>query len=335
MRNKDKNISKKGNEFDWIVIKRLFGFLKPYKTRFYFLCCSILLVSISAPLSATFTSKAINGPIKNGDNEGLLIIAYMMFFVLIIQSALQFINTYLSSWIGQNIIRDLRVRLFKHVASFPVSYFDKTPVGRLVTRNVSDIETISDVFSQGIAAMLADVLTLFFILGSMFWLNFRLTLISLVTIPFLLYATYLFKERIKTSFDSVRTAVSNLNTYVNERLTGIAIVQLFNQEKEVYKQFQEVNKEHRQAQLNTVKYYSIYFPIAELISALAVGILVWYAGNETLKGNLGKTGDIVAFIMLLGMFFRPLRMIADRFNQLQLGIVSTSRIINLSNKLLL
>ncbi len=329
MRNKDKNISKKGNAFDWVVIKRLFGFLKPYKARFYLLCCSILAVSVLAPMSAIFTSKAINGPIKNADNDGLLLIALLMLSVLIFQSLLQFINTYLSSWIGQNIIRDLRVRLFKHVASFPVSYFDKTPVGRLVTRNVSDIETISDVFSQGIAAMLADVLTLFFILGSMFWLNFRLTLISLVTIPFLLYATYLFKEKIKTSFDSVRTAVSNLNTYVNERLTGIAIVQLFNQEKEVYKQFQEVNKEHRKAQLNTVKYYSIYFPIAELISALAIGVLVWYAGNETLKGNLDKTGDIVAFIMLLGMFFRPLRMIADRFNQLQLGIVSTSRIINL------
>lgn len=329
MKNKDQNTAQEGNKFDWIVFKRLYGFIGEYKPKFYLLCVSIILVSVLSPLSARFTSMAINGPILSQNTEELLKIIALMFGVLLIQSGLQFMNTYLSSWLGHHIIKNMRVKLFKHITSFPIRYFDNTPVGRLVTRNVSDIETISDVFSQGIAAMLADVLVLVFILINMFLLNVRLTLISLVTIPFLLYATYLFKEKIKKSFDSVRTAVANLNTYVNEHLTGVLVVQLFNQEKNVFEDFKRVNKEHRQAQLNTVKYYSIYFPVAELISALAIGVLVWFAGNEALLGKLDKPGDVVAFIMLLGMFFRPLRMIADRFNQLQLGIVSTARIIKL------
>lgn len=329
MQNKDKNTAVKGNQFDWKVIKRLYQFIGNYKRYFYLLCLTIFVVSIISPFTALLTIKAINGPIKDHDIGGLQQILLVMLAILIFQSLLQFVNTYLSSWLGQHIIKDLRVKLFRHLSSFKVSYYDQTPVGRLVTRNVSDIETIADVFSQGIAAMLADVLMLIFIMIYMFYMNVRLTFVSLAAIPFLLYATYLFKEKIKYSFDNVRSAVSNLNTYINEHITGMLIVQIFNKESRVLDEFKNINKEHRKAQLSTVKYYSIYFPVAELIAAIGIGFLVWFAGRETLLGKLSDPGEIVGFIMLIGMFFRPLRLIADRFNQLQLGIVSTSRIINL------
>lgn len=329
LQNKDTNTAEKGNRFDWNVFKRLFEFIGNYKKHFYVLCLSIFTVSIISPFIALLTVKAINGPIKAKDLSGLQDIILMMLGVLLVQSILQFTNTYLSSWLGQHIIKDLRVKLYKHLSSFKVSYYDKTPIGRLVTRNVSDIETIADVFSQGIAAMLADILMLLFIMAYMFYLNVRLTFVSLATIPFLLYATYLFKEKIKHSFDSVRTAVSNLNTYVNEHITGMLIVQVFNKEQRVLDEFKNINTEHKKAQLSTVKYYSIYFPVAELIAAVGIGFLVWFAGRDSLLGKLDEPGDIVGFIMLIGMFFRPLRLIADRFNQLQLGIVSTSRIVKL------
>ena len=329
MQNKEKNTAEKGNQFDWIVFKRLFEFIGDYKRYFYLLCLTIFIVSIISPFTALLTIKAINGPIKNHDTEGLQSIILMMLGVLTVQSLVQFVNTYLSSWLGQHIIKDLRVKVYRHLSSFKVSYYDQTPVGRLVTRNVSDIETIADVFSQGIAAMLADVLMLIFIMAYMFYMNVRLTFVSLAAIPFLLYATYLFKEKIKYSFDNVRSAVSNLNTYVNEHITGMLIVQVFNKENRVLNEFKKINKEHRKSQLSTVKYYSIYFPVAELIAAIGIGFLVWFAGRETFLGKLSDPGEIVGFIMLIGMFFRPLRLIADRFNQLQLGIVSTSRIIKL------
>ena len=329
MQNKEKNTAEKGNQFDWIVFKRLFEFIGDYKRYFYLLCLTIFIVSIISPFTALLTIKAINGPIKNHDIKGLQSIILMMLGVLTVQSLVQFVNTYLSSWLGQHIIKDLRVKVYRHLSSFKVSYYDQTPVGRLVTRNVSDIETIADVFSQGIAAMLADVLMLIFIMAYMFYMNVRLTFVSLAAIPFLLYATYLFKEKIKYSFDNVRSAVSNLNTYVNEHITGMLIVQVFNKENRVLNEFKKINKEHRKSQLSTVKYYSIYFPVAELIAAIGIGFLVWFAGRETFLGKLSDPGEIVGFIMLIGMFFRPLRLIADRFNQLQLGIVSTSRIIKL------
>lgn len=329
MQNRDTNTAEKGNQFDWKVFKRLYEFIGDYKLYFYLLCLTIFIISAISPFVALLTVKAINGPIKSHDIDGLQGLVLLMLAILLVQSLLQFMNTYLSSWLGQHIIKDLRIKLYRHLSSFKVSYYDATPIGRLVTRNVSDIETIADVFSQGIAAMLADILMLVFIMLYMFSMNVRLTLVSLAAIPFLLYATYVFKEKIKHSFDNVRSAVANLNTYVNEHITGMLIVQVFNKEKQVLERFKTINKEHRQAQLSTVKYYSIYFPVAELIAAVGIGFLVWFAGRDTLLGKLQDPGQVVGFIMLIGMFFRPLRMIADRFNQLQLGIVSTSRIIKL------
>ncbi|MFK7953580.1 MAG: ABC transporter ATP-binding protein, partial [Ekhidna sp.] len=207
-------------------------------------------------------------------------------------------------------------------------FFDKTPIGRLVTRNVSDIETLAEVFSTGIAGIIADVLQLLVILGWMLWLDWQLTLVSLSLLPILLFATYIFKEKIKVAFNDVRAAVSNLNSFVQEHITGMNIVQIFNSEKRELEKFKEINKEHRKANINSVLYYAIYFPVAEVIQAAGIGLIVWYGGGQLVQGNM-EFGMMIAFILYLQMFFRPIRMIADRFNTLQMGIVSSNRILDL------
>ncbi|MGB3468775.1 MAG: ABC transporter ATP-binding protein, partial [Cyclobacteriaceae bacterium] len=240
----------------------------------------------------------------------------------------QYLHTYLSGWLGQNIIRDIRVKLFRHIQSLQLRFFDKTPIGRLVTRSVSDIETLADVFSQGIAAMIGDVLQLIVILIMMFVIDWELALVSLCTFPILLFATYIFKEKIKVSFNDVRTAVSNLNSFVQEHITGMSIVQIFNSEKREYEKFREINREHKKANLKSVLYYSVYFPVSEVIAATSIGLIIWYGSTDLIKEEL-ELGKLIGFIMYTQMFFRPIRMIADRFNTLQLGIVSSNRIFNL------
>ncbi len=209
-----------------------------------------------------------------------------------------------------------------------LKFFDNTPIGRLVTRNVSDIETLADVFSQGLAAMIGDILQLIVILGVMFWTDWRLTLVSLSTLPLLILSTYVFKEKIKVAFNEVRNAVANLNSFVQEHITGMNIIQIFNSEEREYKKFEEINREHRRANLKSVLYYSIYFPVAEVIQATGIGLVVWYGAGQVIQQEV-TLGILIAFIMYIQMFFRPIRMIADRFNILQMGIVSSNRIFNL------
>ncbi|HLT74044.1 MAG TPA: ABC transporter ATP-binding protein, partial [Ohtaekwangia sp.] len=219
----------------------------------------------------------------------------------------------------------------KHIVSLRLRFFDRTPIGRLVTRTISDVETLSDVFSEGLAAMVGDLLQIIFILGFMFWQDWRLALLSLSTIPLLLISTYVFKEKIKVAFNDVRNAVANLNTFVQEHLTGMNVVQIFGSEKHEFTKFRAINEEHKQANLRSVLYYSIYFPVAEIIAAAGIGLLVWYGAKGVINyEETGITiGKLIAFIMYIQMFFRPIRMIADRYNTLQMGIVSSSRILNL------
>jgi ATP-binding cassette subfamily B protein len=255
----------------------------------------------------------------------------IMLAVLTTQSAFQYIHTYLSGKIGQFVIRDIRVKLYAHLVSLRLKFFDKTPIGRLVTRTISDVESLADVFSEGLAAMAGDFLQITFILAFMFYTDWRLALVSLSTIPFMLLSTYVFKEKIKVAFNDVRNAVSNLNAFVQEHITGMNIVQLFGSEKREYAKFVEINNEHRDANLRSVLYYSIYYPVADLIAATGVGLLMWYGSKGVVHyAETGITvGTLIAFIMYIQMFFRPIRMIADRYNTLQMGIVASSRIINL------
>ncbi|QSE99314.1 ABC transporter ATP-binding protein [Fulvivirga lutea] len=306
-------------------------FVRPYKMQFYLLIFLTISLGILAPLRPWVIQLTLDNEVAVGDYNGLINMVILLVGLLIFQSVVQYAHTYMSGWLGQHIIRDIRIRLYKHLVSLRLKFFDRTPIGRLVTRNVSDVETLADVFSEGLAAMVGDLLQLIFILGIMIYTDWRLALVSLSTLPLLIISTYVFKEKIKVAFNDVRNAVSNLNSFVQEHITGMSIVQIFGSEKREYKKFTEINREHRRANLKSVLYYSIYFPVAEIISAAGIGLLVWYGAKGVIhQEETGITlGMLIAFIMYIQMFFRPIRMIADRFNTLQLGIVSSSRIMKL------
>jgi ATP-binding cassette subfamily B protein len=313
---------------EWKTIKKMATFAKPYQKWFGFLIILTIFVGILGPVRPYLTEFTINKYIVNHQAEGLINMIILMIMLVFLQAFIQYMHTYLSGWLGQNIVKDIRVALYKHLIQLRLKFYDKTPIGRLVTRNISDIETLSNVFTEGMAAMIGDILQIVFILFLMFYSNWKLTLISLSLLPLLLLSTYIFKEKVKKSFDQTRVAVANMNTFVQEHITGMNIVQIFGSEKNEMNKFQELNKEHRNAQLRAVMYYSVYFPVAEVIAAGGTGLLVWYGARQVIANEI-ELGTLVAFIMYIGLFFRPIRMIADRFNTIQLGIVSTNRILKL------
>ncbi|MBX2961476.1 MAG: ABC transporter ATP-binding protein [Cyclobacteriaceae bacterium] len=320
-----------GNIIDFKVLRRLMKFVRPYRGRFYFLVFLTLAIGILTPIRPMLIQWTLDNQVAIGDYNGMVVMMLILVGLLVVQSGAQYIHTYLSGWMGQQVIRDIRTTLFKHLVSLRLRFFDKTPIGRLVTRTISDVETLADVFSEGLAAMVSDLLQLIFILAFMFYQDWRLALLSLATLPFLLISTYIFKEKIKVAFNDVRNAVANLNTFVQEHITGMNVVQIFASEKREFEKFKKINEEHKQANLRSVLYYSIYYPVAEIIAAAGIGLLVWYGAKGAI--NFEETGitigKVVAFIMYIQMFFRPIRMIADRYNILQMGIVSSSRIISL------
>lgn len=317
-----------GNLFDIKILSRLFQFVKPYKHLFYTQVFLTLMGAVLASIKPYLVKVAIDDKIANNDLNGLYVMIALMVVVLIAQSFMQYYDTYLAGKLGQTIIRDIRMKLFKHLLKFRLSFFDKTPIGRLVTRNISDIETLSNFTSDGLAGILGDFLQLIFIFGFMLYIDWRLTLICLCPLPILLFSTYVFKERIKNSFNEVRIAVSNLNTFVQEHITGMSIVQIFNSEQREYAKFKTINTHHRDSNLKSVNAYSIYFPIAEFIGSLGLVLLIWF-GSKLVLGETSSFGTLVSFIMYISMFFRPIRMIADRFNTLQLSVVSSDRIFKL------
>ena len=310
------------------VLRQLYTYVKPYQKQFYFLVVLTITLAILAPTRPYFIQIAIDEHVAVGDASGLLRIITLLVGLMVIQALAQWAHTYYSGWIGQVIIKDIRVRLYKHLLKLRLQFFDNTPIGRLVTRNVSDIETLADVFSEGLAAIIGDLLQIITILGVMFYIDWKLTLVSLSTLPLLVISTYVFKEKIKVTFNDVRNAVANLNSFLQEHITGMTIVQLFNREKREYEKFKEINREHRAAHIRSVLYYSIYFPVAEIIQAIGIGLVVWYGAVGVLGMEL-QIGILISFIMYLQLFFRPIRMIADRFNTLQMGVVSSSRIFKL------
>jgi len=317
-----------GNLFDIKILSRLFQFVKPYKHLFYTQVFLTLLGAVLASVKPYLVKVAIDEKIANNDLNGLYFMIVLMVVVLVAQSFMQYYDTYLAGKLGQTIIRDIRMKLFKHLLKFRLSFFDKTPIGRLVTRNISDIETLSNFTSDGLAGILGDFLQLIFIFGFMLYIDWRLTLICLCPLPILLFSTYVFKERIKNSFNEVRIAVSNLNTFVQEHITGMSIVQIFNSEHREYTKFKAINTQHRDSNLKSVNAYSVYFPIAEFIGSLGLVLLIWF-GSKLVLGETSSFGTLVSFIMYISMFFRPIRMIADRFNTLQLSVVSSDRILKL------
>lgn len=306
-------------------------FVKPYNKRFYFLIVLTVGMGILAPVRPWLIQHTLDNYVALNDYNGMVMMMLVLVGLLIFQAIIQYSHTYISGWIGQYVIRDIRIELYRHLIRLKLKFFDRTPIGRLVTRTISDIETLADVFSQGLAAMIGDLLQLLFIVIMMFYINWELALISLSTLPILILSTYVFKEKVKVVFNDVRNAVSNLNSFVQEHISGMSIVQIFGSEKQEYQKFREINRDHRRANIRSVLYYSIYFPVAEIISAAGIGLLIWYGAKGVMNGAESNitVGDLTAFILYINMFFRPIRMLADRFNTLQLGIVSSSRIMKL------
>ena len=321
-------MSKKVNvkAFDAKIFMRLMGFAKNYRWQFFIGTLSAILLSLVSVAKPVLLQEIVNTYFENKDREGILYFSLLMCLFLFAEVFLQFIFIYKVNWLGQHIIKDIRVQLHEHMLQFKMTYFDNSSVGKLVTRLVSDTETIAQFFGGGLFMIISDFLKMFVVAIVMLWMNWELALIAFTILPILVYATKLFQIAIKSAFQEVRAQVSNLNGFVQERVTGMNIVQLFNREDIEYDNFVKINEKHKKAHIRTVWYYSIFFPIAEILTSIAVGLLVWYGGLDLISNGATDSGEIIAFIMMSQMLFRPLRQIADKFNTLQMGMVAGNRV---------
>ena len=317
---------KTGKAFDMQIFLRLMSFAKRYRLYFFIAASSTILLALFSVLRPYILIETVDNYIISRDKVGLLNYTLLMFGILLLEVLLQFMFIYFANWVGQHIIRDIRAKIFRHILQFKMSYFDTNSVGRLVTRVVSDIETIAAFFSNGVFTIFSDILKMFVVTIFMLFLNWKLALITFAILPILIYATKIFQIAIKATFQEVRNQVANLNGFVQERVTGMKIVQLFNREKVEYDNFKKINEKNKNAHVKTIWYFSIFFPIAEILSSIGIGLIVWFGGGEAIQNNGTSVGTILGFITFAQMLFRPLRQIADKFNQLQMGIVSGERV---------
>ena len=315
-----------GKAFDFKLFRRLLAHTNAYRWTFYFVGLAAVIMSVLAVARPYLLQTAIDDAMLPRDGESLVFYISLMVGILILEVLFQFAFIYYANWLGQHVIKDIRVKLFELMLSFKMQYYDKSAVGRLTTRAVNDIETISSIFSQGLFMIISDLLKMLVIIGFMLYESWQLSLIVFAILPVILYATRVFQRAMKTAFEEVRNQVANLNSFVQERITGMKIVQIFTREDTEYKAFNDINEKHKKAWVKTVWYNSIFFPIAEMSSSVAIGLVVWYGGlNATANGAI-TLGTIVAFIELSQMLFRPLRQIADKFNTLQMGMVAANRV---------
>ena len=315
-----------GKIFDLKLFGKLMAFIKPFKATYYFVMFAAILLSVSSTLTPYLLKVTVDDYITPRDYTGMQLFVGLMLVTLLLEVLFQFLFVFYANWLGQKVIKDLRVKLFDKIIHFKMAYFDKTAVGRLVTRAVSDIETIASIFSQGLFMIIADLLKMILVIVVMLYVNWRLSLIVFSVLPVILYATRLFQKSMKKAFEEVRLQVANLNSFVQERISGIKIVQLFHREKIEYDNFVAINEKHKQAWLKTVWFNSIFFPVAEISSSVTIGLLVWYGGVNVISSGAVSLGTIFLFIQMSQMLFRPLRQIADKFNSLQMGMVAADRI---------
>ncbi len=306
-------------------LQQVLQFAKPYKKRFNWVIAWAVFLSVFAAVRPYFFQEIIdNYLLKNGTSAGFTGFILIMAGVLVAEVVAQFYFSYWSNWLGQDIIRDIRNTLFQHISSFKMKYFDKEPVGKLVTRTVSDIESIASIFSQGLFMIVSDLLKMLIVLVVMFAVNWKVSLIVVAVMPFIIIATNIFQKKMKVAFNDVRNEVSNLNTFVQERLTGMKIVQLFNREKIELEKFKQINKKHNDAWLKNILYNSIFFPIADIISNITLGLVVYFGALFIIQGDTTTTiGHLISFNMYISMLYNPLRQIADKFNVMQMGIYSS------------
>jgi ATP-binding cassette subfamily B protein len=335
-----------GKAVDINLLRRLFQYTNPFKKVLLLSISLTILLALIAPLRPLLIEYTVDNYILNNDESGLWLMTMVMIGLLLLQTVIQYFHTFLTNSLGQSVILDLRVDVYKHISKLRLKYFDNTPIGQLITRTVSDLETIADVFSEGLIVIVGDVLQIITIMAVMLLYSWKLTLVVLLPMPLLMLASYWFKEAIKGAFQEVRTQVGQLNTFLQEHITGISIVQYFGREDQEMEKFIRINTKHRDAHIRSNWYYSIFFPVVEIISAVSLGLLIWYGSKMILdedtvttlfKNNSGSVtrffqsevagpGLIMAFILYINMLFRPIRELADKFNTLQMGMVGAERI---------
>lgn len=311
--------------FDFTLLRRLFSYTNPYRGSFYTSVFLSIILAASAPVRPYLIKVSVDKYIANALWEGLIWITIIQLIILIAESLLRFWFLYIINWLGQNVVKDIRKKVFKKVTYQDVAYYDRTPIGTLTTRTINDLEAVNDVFAQGVIAIVADVLTIIAIIVVMLVTDWKLALICLITFPAIIFATYIFKESVNKSFQRVRTAVSRLNAFVQEHITGMYIVQAFAAEDREMQKFTEINKEHRNANVRAIFAYSVFFPVVEIIAAVALALLVWWGAVRIMHFET-SAGVIIAFVMYLNLLFRPLRMLADKFNVLQMGMIAAERV---------
>ena len=317
----------KAKAFDTLLFKRILKYTKPYKWRYYGVIIFAISLSLFAALRPYLLKQTVDSYIKTHDQQGLLLYIILMGIVLLMEVFSQFYFVYWANWLGQDIVKDIRTKLFKHILSFRMKYFDLVPVGQLVTRSVSDIESIARIFSQGLFMIISDLMKMFVVLIFMFYMNWKLTWIVIIAMPILVVITRVFQRKMQVAFEEVRNQIANMNSFVQERVTGMKIVQLFNREDIEAEKFKEINDKHKKAWIKTILYNSIFFPIADIISSLTLGFIVLYGGIRILNGdNFTTFGDLFSYTMFIGMLFNPLRQIADKFNEMQLGMIAANRV---------
>lgn len=308
------------------LLKRVFRYAAPYKKKFYWSVVLAILLAVITPIRPVLIQLTVDKFIAHNLERMVITITLIQVGLILVETAMRFLFSFMTASLGQSVVRDMRVAVYKKILNLNLSQFDKTPIGTLTTRTINDIESVNDIFSDGLVPIIADLLSIVCVLGVMFWMDARLTLIALIPFPIIIIATYYFKESINKSFFKVRNAVAALNAFVQEHLTGMAVVQAFASEEREFNKFRNINREHRNANIKAIFAYSVFFPLVEIVLALAIGLAVWYTSKEALHLQQSQQGVLMAFILFLNLLFRPLRVLADKFNVLQMGIIASERV---------
>ncbi|MBL7725959.1 MAG: ABC transporter ATP-binding protein [Chitinophagaceae bacterium] len=312
--------------FDFALLRRVFGYASPYKKKFYLSVVLALLLAIITPVRPMLIQFTVNEYITNEMARMLINITLIQIGLILVETIMRFFFSFTTAELGQSVVKDMRVATYKKIMNLNLSQFDRTPIGTLTTRTINDIESINDIFSDGLVPIIADLLSILCVLVFMFWTDWQLTLIALIPFPIMIIGTYYFKESINRSFHKVRNAVAALNAFVQEHLTGMSVVQAFAAEGREFEKFKKINKEHRNANIKAIFAYSVFFPLVEIVLALSIGLVVWWTSKEALNLHQSQQGTVISFILCLNLLFRPLRVIADKFNVLQMGIIASERV---------
>jgi ATP-binding cassette subfamily B protein len=319
--------------FDFALLRRVFGYAAPYKKKFYLSVVLAIVLAVITPLRPMLIQVTVNEYISNSIANMVINITLIQVGLILVETAMRFLFTFTTAVLGQSVVRDLRVAVYKKVLGLNLSQFDTTPIGTLTTRTINDIESVNDIFSDGLVPIIADLLSILCVLAFMFWTDWQLTLVALIPFPIIIIATWYFKESINRSFFRVRNAVAQLNAFVQEHLTGMQLVQAFASEKRESEKFKVINREHRNANIRAIFAYSVFFPVVEIVLALAIGLIVWWTSGEALRLQESQQGTVISFILCMNLLFRPLRVLADKFNVLQMGIIASERVFKvLDNK---